>query len=150
MKNFALPIRFGVVISACLIAFFLLLSLFGDHSNPLFSLFNGVITALGIYEAIRVCKLERGRDFSYTNGFEIGLTTGGIATLIFTLFFALYVTEINPEFITVLLDSYTKSAQIGAGIVVFTVAVMGLATTVVLTLTFMQLFKSSRNIVTTA
>jgi hypothetical protein len=147
MKKLALPIRFGLVISACLIAFFLILSLFNVHTNPLFSLFNGVITGLGIYEAIRVYKLEQGANFSYINGFKIGLVAGAIATILFTIFFTFYATEINPGFIANLLDVFSAGYNVGIGIVAFVVAIMGFATTVVLTLTFMQLFKSSRNII---
>jgi len=146
MKNIALPIRFGIVISACLIAFFLMLSLFNLHTNPIFSLFNGLITGFGIYEVIRVHKLETGKDFDYINGFKLGLITGFIATLIFTIFFVFYATEINSQFLGSLLEVFKGDYNVGIGLVAFVVAIMGFATTVVLTLTFMQLFKNSRNI----
>ena len=49
MKNYALPIRFGIAASGCLIAYFLILSLLGLHTNVFYSLFNGVITGFSIY-----------------------------------------------------------------------------------------------------
>lgn len=147
MKLSALPVRFGLVISACLIAYFLILSLFNLHTNPIFSLFNSVIVAFGIFEAIKVYKLEQGDAFNYINGFKIGLVSGAIATLIFTVFFTFYATEINAAFIPQLLEVFAGNYNVGIGLVAFVVAVMGFATTVVLTLTFMQLFKPSRNIV---
>ena len=150
MKKIALPIRFGLVITACLIAFFLILALFNLHTNPLFSLFNGLITGFGIYEAIRVYKLEQGSNFNYINGFKIGLIAGSVATLLFTIFFTLYATEINPEFLPSLLEVFNGSYSSGIGIVAFVVAIMGFATTVVLTLSFMQLFKPSKNIIQSA
>ena len=52
MKNFTLPIRFGLATSGSLIAYFLVLSLFNLHTNIFFSLFNGSITGFGIFEAI--------------------------------------------------------------------------------------------------
>ncbi len=112
----------------------------------MFSLFNGVITGFGIYEAIRYHKLEQGRDFNYSQAFIIGIITGFVATLIFTLFFLLYATEINPAFLVELLEVFSGDYNVGIGIVAFVVAIMGFATTVVLTLSFMQLFKTSRNI----
>ena len=58
MKTLSLPIRFGLVTSAVLIAYFLILALFNKHTNPVFSFFNAVITVFGIYEAVRLKKLK--------------------------------------------------------------------------------------------
>jgi len=146
MKKISLPLRFGIAISSSLIAYFLMLSLFGWHTNPLFSLFNGVITAFGIYEAIKAYKLRQGDDFSYSKGFTIGILVGFVATLIFTIFFLIYATEIDTEFLDELLVVFSGNYEVSIGLVAFVVAIMGFATTVVLTLSFMQLFKSSRNI----
>ena len=144
MKKIALPIRFGVAISGSLIGYFLLLSLFDLHINPIYSLFNGVITGFGIYEAIKYFKLREGDAFDYTKGFTTGLTAGFVATIIFTIFFTLYATEIDNTFLLKLVEN--MNYDLGIGLVSFTVAIMGFSTTVVLTLAFMQLFKSSRNI----
>lgn len=145
MKNVTLPIRFGIVTSAILIAYFLILSLMGKHTNVFYSLFNGVITGFGIYETIKYTKIRQGKGFSYGKGFTAGITTGFIATLLFTIFFALYSTELNSSFLDELSETWSKDYKNFQGIVFFTVAIMGFATTLVLTLSFMQLFKSSNN-----
>lgn len=146
MKNYALPIRFGVATSGCLIAYFLILSLIGLHTNIFYSLFNGVITGFGIYEAIKFYKLKKNSDFSYGSGFVAGLITGGVATLLFTLFFALYSTELNPGFLEELSTKWAREYESFEAIVFLVVAVMGFSTSLVLTLSFMQLFKSSNNL----
>ncbi|MFT5735722.1 MAG: putative membrane metal-binding protein [Maribacter sp.] len=146
MKNFTLPIRFGIATSGSLIAYFLILSLLGLHTNVFFSLFNAVITGFGIYEAIKYYKLENGKSFRYSMGFTAGLTTGGMATIIFTIFFAIYSTELNPGFLEILSTQWASEYQSFEAIVFFVVAVMGFSTTVVLTLTFMQLFKTTNNL----
>ncbi len=146
MKKLALPVRLGIAISGCLIAFFLILSLFGLHTNPIFSLFNGVITGLGIYEAIRYNKLEQSEDFTYASGFSVGLIAGFLATLIFTVFFLFYATEVDALFLSKLLEVFEGKYNVSVGLVTFVVAIMGFATTVILTLTCMQIFKKSRNI----
>ncbi len=145
MKQFALPIRFGIATSGCLIAYFLILSLFKLHTNVFYSLFNAIITGFGIYEAIKYLRL-RDPSFDYGKGFVAGLVTGGVATLIFTLFFALYSTELNTSFLNELSTVWAKDYEGFEGIVFVTVAIMGFATTLVLTLSFMQLFKSSNNL----
>jgi len=145
MKNISLPIRFGLVISACLIAFFLILALFNLHINPFFSLFNGVITGFGIYETIKYYKLEQADNFSYTGGFTVGIVAGFIAAILFTVFFTFYATEVDPDFLIKLLTVFKSDYNVHIGLVAFVVAIMGFATTVVITLTCMQLFKNSRN-----
>lgn len=145
MKNITTTLRFGLVTSAVLIAYFLLLSLFNLHTKPAFSFFNAVITTFGIYEAIRISKLKNPNSFSYSEGFKTGLITGAIATIVFTIFFLVYSTEVNAEFLPELLNSMNGSFNINAGLITFIVAIMGFATTVVSTLTVMQIFKISRN-----
>ena len=69
MKNITLPIRFGLVTSAVLIAYFLILSLMEYHTNVFFSLFNGVITGFALYEATKVdqdCWKASGGDLITT------------------------------------------------------------------------------------
>lgn len=143
MKNFTLPIRFGLATSGSLIGYFLILSLFNLHTNVFYSLFNGVITGFAIYEAIKYRRLEEGQNFNYRKGFSTGIVTGFMATFIFTVFFAFYATEINVDFLTQLSEKWFKNLSF-EGIVFFTVAIMGFATSLVLTLTFMQLFKTSK------
>lgn len=143
MKQVSLPIRFGLVTSAVLIAYFLILALLHKHINPVFSFFNAVITAFGIYEAVRINKLQNLDAFSYGEGFKTGLITGGVATLLFTFFFLFYATEINAEFISQLLASIKGGFDTNVGMVTAVVAIMGFATTVICTLTVMQLFKKS-------
>ncbi|MET6989279.1 DUF4199 domain-containing protein [Sediminicola arcticus] len=144
MMRFALPIRFGIATSGSLIAYFLILSLFGLHTNVFYSLFNGVITGFGIYEAIKYLRLQDGEAFNYVKGFSAGIVTGFMATLIFTIFFAFYTTEVDTGFLQELSKVWFKDYKTEGGIVFFTVAIMGFSTSLVLTLTFMQLFKTRR------
>ena len=146
MNNLVLFVRFGIIISIVLICFFLMLSLVGWHTNPFFSLFNSVITGFGIYETIRYYKLESGKHFTYARGFVAGIIAGFIGTLMFTVFFLFYATEANPAFLGNLLEVFKGDYNVGVGLVSFVVAIMGFATSVVLTLTCMQFFKESRNI----
>jgi len=143
MNNYALPIRFGLAASGCLIAYFLILSLLQLHVNVYYSLFNTVIIGFAIYEAIKYYKLKKGSDFAYAGGFMAGLITGGVATLIFTLFFTVYSTELQPGFLEELSTKWASTYKSFEAIVFIVVAVMGFTTSLVLTLAFMQLFKAS-------
>ncbi len=144
MKTYALPIRYGLATSGSLIAYFLILSLFELHVNIFYSLFNGVITGIGIYEAIRAFRLQQGDAYNYGKGFVAGMVTGVTATLAFTLFFAFYSTEISLDFLPRLTAVFFNDLRDFEGIIFLTVAIMGIATSLVLTLAFMQLFKGSK------
>ncbi|GAA3633554.1 DUF4199 domain-containing protein [Flavivirga jejuensis] len=145
MKKTSLSIRFGLFTSAMLIIYFLILSIFNKHTNPAFSFFNAVITAFGVCEAVRLKKLENPEVFTYGEGFKTGIITGFIATLVFTVFFLFYVTEINLDFLPELLKTIKGGFNVDIGMLTFVVAVMGLATTVVSVLTVMQFFKKASN-----
>ncbi|MFO7720619.1 MAG: DUF4199 domain-containing protein [Gillisia sp.] len=145
MKKLGIAFFYGIGIAIGLIAYFLILSLFGLHENPLFSLFNPVIVGIGMYLAIIALKRKLGKKYKYQKGFKVGIKTGFIATIIFTIFFGIYATELNPGFINKLLSVWDTSWHITIAMVLFTVAIMGFATTVVLTLAFMQLLKDSWN-----
>ncbi|MGA8854084.1 MAG: DUF4199 domain-containing protein [Christiangramia sp.] len=145
MSKFSIPIKYGVAIAAGLIAYFLILSLFGANVNPLYSLFNGVIMAYGMFEALKHYRLQKGNKFKYQKGFMASLLTGFNATIIFTIFFGLYATEFNPGFLDDLITVWMADYNTHIGIVLFVVAVMGFATSLVLTLSYMQLFKDSWN-----
>lgn len=150
MKNLLLPIRFGLATAAILIVYFLGLSLFNVHTNPAFSLLNAPITLLAIYEVIKINKLRYPDTFDYAEGFKSGILTGFVATIIFTLFFLIYSTEINAEFLPILLDKMHWGIKMHIGLIVFIVAIMGFSTSVVSSLTVMQLFKESNNYVESA
>ncbi|WP_106790958.1 DUF4199 domain-containing protein [Aquimarina sp. Aq78] len=145
MKKSTIPVIYGLLIAIGLIAYFLILSLIGVQTEPVFSLGNGVIVALGLYKAMKNYKQEKGSNFEYQKGFMAGLFTGFNATIVFIVFFAIYVTNINTDFLPEMLANWSSHYHVGVGIVVFVAAVMGFATTFVLTLSFMQLFKESWN-----
>ncbi|OBX21349.1 MULTISPECIES: DUF4199 domain-containing protein [Bizionia] len=146
MKNFILPVRFGLITSAVLIAYFLILALVDKHTNPVFSFLNAAITAFGIFETIRYYKLEQGDSFTYSNGFIAGLLSGFIATVVFTIFFLLYITEINGDFVSEVLSLVDYGTPVSVGVMTFVVGIMGVATTVISAFTVMQYFKKSWNI----
>lgn len=145
MARISLPIRYGLFICAGLIAYFLILSLFGLHTNPIFSLGNGVIVTYGIYAVLKHHKAIQADRFEYSDTFSVGIATGFAGTMFFTFFFALYASNINPTFLDKLIAQWEQTYSTSLGNVVFMVALMGFSTTVVVTLAFMQLFKESWN-----
>ena len=146
MKKVALPVRFGLIMGGILIAYFLILAMFHKHTNPVFSFLNAFITVFGIYETVRYYKLEQGEEFTYSKGISAAIISGFVATTLVSVFFLFYITEIDSEFVSSLLKTIDFNSSVSVGIMTFTVAVMGLATTVISALTVMQYFKKSWNV----
>lgn len=145
-KSFSVALKYALYVTAALIAYFLILKLVALHENPWLRLFNGIIMASGIYYAIKYFKLKLDADFSYVDGFKTGLLTGFLGTIMFTAFMAIYMFHLDTAFTEKILNDWFENYDNGTGILVFVILIEGLASTVVLTLTFMQLFKKSHNL----
>ncbi len=145
-KSSHIALKYSLLLTAILIGYFLILSLMGLHLYVWFSLLNAVFTGLIIFYAIKKYKDLKTR-FKYEKGFMVGLFTGGIATILFTFFFALYASYIDPDFTTELIEKWAmvSSFDMGMGQVIFTVGIMGAVSTFILTLASMQYLKESWN-----
>ncbi|PKA82702.1 uncharacterized protein DUF4199 [Ulvibacter sp. MAR_2010_11] len=137
-------IKYSVGIAIALIAYFLLTKLLGLHKYPILSAVNAVIFGAGILMAMKKYKLDKA-NFKYEKGFQIGLFTGGIATILFAIFMAIYIFQIDTQFAHAILDSWGLNYNKGGLIVITSLVMMGFSTTLVLTLAFMQLLKESWN-----
>lgn len=144
--SFSVALKYGLYVTLSLIAFFLILRLFGLHENPWIRLFNGVFMCTGIYFAIKHYKSKSKENFSYINGAKTAIVTGFIATTLFTVFMAIYMFHIDTVFTEKLLGNSFNDYEVGANILLFIIFIEGLASTVVLALAFMQIFKKSYNI----
>lgn len=147
MKNETIvPLKYGLQVAISLIAYFLIVRLFGLHENPWLRLFNGLIMAHGIFMAIRSYKRRDFDGFTYFEGFKIGVKTGFLTTFVFVLFMALYMFHIDPGFADIVMADWKSEYDNGAGILVIVLLIEGITSTLVLTLMFMQLFKKSWNV----
>lgn len=136
--------RYGIWIAIILIAYFLLLKLVGLHQYPVLSAANGLIYGFGIYMAMKKYSSRKAK-FKYEKGFEVGLLCGGIATILFTFFMAVYMYQIDGEFAANIMESWDLEYDMGTLMLLMSILIMGFSTTLVLTLTFMQLLKKSWN-----
>lgn len=137
-------VKYGLGIAVFLIIYFLLTKILGLHQYPVLSAFNAVIFGGGIYAALR--NYKRTLDvFDYHKGFQLGLFTGGLATVVFSIFMVLYIFKLDHQFAEAILDSWNLNFNKGALVLIVSLVVMGFSTTFVLTLAFMQLLKESWN-----
>lgn len=134
-------IKYGVIAAVLLIAYFLLVRLAGLHETPWLSLINGMFVGYGIYAAIKQKKSIQGEAFTYYSGFKTGVVTGFIATVIFVVFMAVYMFHLDTAFPEEVMKRWLDEYNQGPEALLFIIGTAGAASTVVLTLTFMQKFK---------
>tara|TARA_R110002124_G_scaffold120895_6_gene279072 strand:- start:128720 stop:129178 length:459 start_codon:yes stop_codon:yes gene_type:complete len=136
--------KYGVVIATALIIYFIVLKFIGLHQYPIFSALNGVFFGGGILLAMKKYK-SQATSFKYQKGFQVGFMTGAVASVIFTILMAIYMYQLDTEFATRILDSWNLDYASGTFMVLVTIFIMGISTSLVLTLAFMQLLKTSWN-----
>ncbi len=146
MDSKGLYIKYGAFIGIAMSSFFMLVKFLGWHDNPWLRLFNVIIIAFGIYAVIKKKKDIEGDSFEYFSGFKTGISTGLLATGIFVLFMAIYMFHLDTAFTEKLMATWMKGYNQGPGILLFILLVEGVSSSVILSLTFMQKFKRSRNL----
>lgn len=135
---------YGIGIAIVLIAYFLILKLAGLHQYPVLSIFNGIIFAVGIYMALS--KYRKSVDeVQYEKGFQVGLFTGGVAAILFTIFMAVYMYQLDSEFSHNIMQGWDIESDLGTFMLLVTILIMGIVTSLILTFSYMQLFKKSWN-----
>ncbi|WP_339611331.1 DUF4199 domain-containing protein [uncultured Planktosalinus sp.] len=137
-------IKYGLIITVLLIIYFLVLRLLNLHTLTVLSAFNAVIFGFGIYKAITSYKKNHA-SFKYEEGFQAGLLSGALAAVLFGIAMAVYMYHIEPGFATTIIDGWGLNLSNGPLTLIVSVLIMGLATSFVLTLAFMQLLKESWN-----
>ncbi|WP_452229014.1 MULTISPECIES: DUF4199 domain-containing protein [unclassified Lacinutrix] len=143
----SVAVKYSVFTIIALIAYFLILKFLGLHTNPWFRMLNGLFMGYGIYASMKRYKSISGGEFNYINGFKVGLITGFLATFSFALFMGIYMFHIDVDFMNTLLKDWFDDGGYGGGILIFVIIVEGLASSIVLTLTFMQILKNSTKVV---
>ena len=137
--------KYGVYLAITLIAYFILLDLLGLADNVYFSFFNAVLTAGSLFLAVRDVYKHEKENFKYMEGFQAALVSGFIGTLIFTVFMAIYIYEINPD-LGAEIRQQVEIAGSGVNVAILLfVFLSGIATTIVSALCILPIYKRSWN-----
>lgn len=145
MKYSKISLNYGVRIALGLITYFFIMRFFGLLEVYWLRLFNGVIMAGGIYGLIRYCK-KNSKEFGTFEAFAAGIRAGTTATLIFVVFMFLYMFLIDPSFSNRMVEIVGWETTNPIRIILFTILIEGMCSSLVLSLAFIQLFKTSNNI----
>lgn len=90
-------IKFGLITTTILIAYFLIMQAFGLVHNINLRFFNAIIMTGGEYFAINKYKNTSGKHFNYLEGIGVGVFTTLTVAITFCAFISLYIVAF-PDF----------------------------------------------------
>lgn len=106
-----IPNKYGIILMAALIGYFLIMRLLGVGHEYWLRVFNAVILFFCIRGAIKAYKVRTSARFyeEFFDFFKIGMRTGFIGIAGFTAFVAIYLDVIDPVFMTEVRELETLS-----------------------------------------
>jgi hypothetical protein len=127
-----------------LIMYFLIINKIGYGAQSYLSLFNVIIVGIGIFFVIRNVHKDKVK-FKYLDGFVAGIKSGFVATLIFTVFMAIYLFEIDPELAQELKKQITTAGEEIEFALLLSILLSGFATSIVTPLVILPIYMKSWN-----
>lgn len=137
--------KISIGITALLITYFLIIATIGIADKVYLSFLNAPIMALGLYLIIRSIFKEQPRTFKYMDGFLSSLASGFLISVLFTVFMAIYLLELNPTLVqemSMSLPLATGTDEVGLLLFIF---LSGVSTAIVSSLLIIPIFKQSWN-----
>lgn len=120
-------IRFGLLITAGLIVFFLIMKFAGLIHITELRAFNFFIMLGGLFLAFREFhETDINHQFNYMRALLFGMSTATIATLVFTVFVFFYVSAIDKSLMTTIQEKGPLGEYLNPYIVSIIVAVEGI------------------------
>jgi hypothetical protein len=127
-----------------LIVYFLIINKIGYGAKSYLSLFNAVIVGIGIFFVIRDVH-KNTIKFKYLDGFVAGIKSGFVATLIFTVFMAIYLFEIDPALAQQLKKQIATAGEEIEFALLLSILLSGVATSIVTPLLILPIYMKSWN-----
>lgn len=138
-------LKISIGITALLITYFLIIASIGIADKVYLSFLNAPIMAIGLYLIIRSIFKEQPRTFKYMDGFLSSLASGFLISVLFTVFMAIYLLELNPTLVQEMSTSLplaTGTDEVGLLLFIF---LSGVSTAIVSSLLIIPIFKQSWN-----
>jgi hypothetical protein len=136
--------KYSILMALALIVYFLIINKIGYGAKSYLSLFNAVIVGIGIFFVIRDVHKNTVK-FKYLDGFVAGIKSGFVATLIFTVFMAIYLFEIDPALAQQLKKQITTAGEEIEFALLLSILLSGVATSIVTPLLILPIYMKSWN-----
>lgn len=131
----------GFLIYACIVIFFLLMKLLGLDNVSELRFFNFVFVLWGVNRAIKM-NINLNRESLYLSNWSVGIGASIVGIGLTILGLIVYVLFMQPSFMTVLENSNFWGRNLNLGMVVFALAIEGIASSVICSFVLMQFYKN--------
>lgn len=131
----------ALLIFAGIVSFFLVMKIFGLEDISELRFLNFAFVLYGINRAIKTNIVKNHESLYFTN-FLLGIGTSIIAVALTILGLIIYVDFIDPDFMKILEQSSFWGQNLSLPLVVFALAIEGIASSVICSFILMQYYKN--------
>jgi hypothetical protein len=144
-----LIIKHAILITGMIGAFFLLSSLVGLEGNPYLRFLNLGFVLIGIRQVIKT-NIEKNKETNYLENLGLGLQTSAVAVVFSIIGVIAFISFINPDFISIMNNSFLIGGNLSLAEVVITLVIEGMASSFVGSFIVMQFYKNHDKVLATA
>ncbi|WP_435263715.1 hypothetical protein [Tenacibaculum sp. nBUS_03] len=141
MSKSKIIINSALLIFGGIVGFFFLMKILGLNNVSELRLLNFVFVLWGINKAIKT-NIKLNKESLYFSNFSIGIGTSVLAVGLTILGLIVYVGFIDPELITVLGNSSFWGKNLNLSLIIFALAIEGIASSVICSFILMQYYKN--------
>jgi hypothetical protein len=141
MTSSKIIINNALLIFGGILGFFLLMKILGLENVSELRFLNFGFVLWGINRAIKT-NMDTNKESLYLNNFSVGIGTSVLAVGLSIIGLIIYVDFINPGFMAVLENSAFWGQNLSLGLVVFALAIEGIASSVICSFILMQYYKN--------
>lgn len=134
----------ALLIYGLIVVYFLIMKLFGLDNVSELRFLNFLFVFWGVNRAIKT-NIELNKEHSYFSNFYAGFGASVIGVGLTIVGLIIYVGFIDPNFITVLENSSFWGKELSLQMVVFALAIEGIASSVMCSFIIMQYYKSYKS-----
>jgi hypothetical protein len=141
MKSQNTHLKYGLGLFAALTGYFLLMKLFGLEHVLELRVLNLFIVGGTLFLAVRELQRNNQWSASYFSSFATSMKTAGIGISLFSLFMVIYLSAIDPSFMTEIAKTEIFGNYVNPSIIGFVLLFEGLGSAFLVTYTVMQYVK---------
>ncbi len=138
MKN--IVIKNGLLLTASLIGYFLIMKLFGFHYHTELRIFNAVLVIYFVHKSISE-YYHNINDNDYISAFFTGIITNAIAVIIFSVLAPFYLMY-DPEFLNILGSDGLWGNQLNINRIIMILLMEGIPSGMIVSFVIMQYYKT--------
>lgn len=143
-ETYQLAIKFGLLMTLCLVGFFFLMKAFGLEHNLELRALNIIILSSFVYATLKTYKKRNNGQLPYLSGISLGIATSAVGVFLFAIFVFIYVTLIAPEFMAEIKAKEPFGDFLNPFIVSFTIVLEGMISGFLVAYASLQYLRPSR------